>query len=418
MDEIIEWMATLRREDGNNPPRTMRLVGTVDNNDYELSFETMRQVANFDSLPDHQYEYPANILSGEETENWNDMLAELFIVNYNFHMARSELKPLVLLLTQIMGKNVIPRLSDMSVVRHYDIRVLYALVTGQQVLSFRHLVMLNVWESRESYTRKAIPHCRLLSTLLRMNGAVEPGELGVIKKHTQLRFSSLNRQSWEYVEEDRYHVLIEQGSKARLRFRKWGLDPSPEREEMPEQEVNQEIPPQPRTQEVPLEEFVRDARPPDFMRWPYHAQVTWDRNIREAEEQRRLLRRMEEQQRLYARAHAFMYQTEVNDRYLDNEQRRHYEDYYAGRDYAPHPAPVPWETLPRYDGGPRRYPAPETHPSRWLPIPPPPQGPSSSADPFNMGGFQQEVENLFQEWFPNQPQQRPYDPAYYDPSNM
>ncbi|KAL8229949.1 hypothetical protein R6Q57_014849 [Mikania cordata] len=112
MKEIMEWMATLRQEEGNNPPRTTRLIGT--SNGKEKPSEAM-----------------------------------------GTKLLKSNLKVLPKLLSLILGFNVIPRLGDKFFVRNFEIRVLHALMTGQPKLSFRHLVLLNVWESRVSRMRLA-----------------------------------------------------------------------------------------------------------------------------------------------------------------------------------------------------------------------------------------------------------------------
>ncbi|KAD3337702.1 hypothetical protein E3N88_33222 [Mikania micrantha] len=51
-----------------------------------------------------------------------------------------------------------------------------------------------------------------------------------------------------------------------------------------------------------------------------------------------------ERQELIARSNAYFAQQEINARFEDNEQIRHYEDYYAGRPYREHPRPVDWST--------------------------------------------------------------------------
>ncbi|KAD7477506.1 hypothetical protein E3N88_00642 [Mikania micrantha] len=75
-----------------------------------------------------------------------------------------------------------------------------------------------------------------------------------------------------------------------------------------------------------LEAIMRSMQPKEFHKWPPIAQLNWDRNSRECE----LNRRHRERQESVARSNAYFAQQEINARYMDNEQIRHYEDYYAG----------------------------------------------------------------------------------------
>jgi hypothetical protein len=55
---ITEWMGTLKREPGDNPPWTTTLTGQVCDQPVVMSFDTIRQVVNFYSRPVELYVYP------------------------------------------------------------------------------------------------------------------------------------------------------------------------------------------------------------------------------------------------------------------------------------------------------------------------------------------------------------------------
>ncbi|KAD5802384.1 hypothetical protein E3N88_13744 [Mikania micrantha] len=104
-------------------------------------------------------------------------------------------------------------------------------------------------------------------------------------------------------------------------------------------------------------------------------------------------RKHRERQELIARSNAYFAQQEINARFADNEQIRHYEDYYAGRPYREHPRPVDWSTAREVDRSVAQYPYPHTHSSSWAPLLTPKEQ-SGSSEPFNLGSLQTEAEAL------------------------
>ncbi|MFS7956517.1 hypothetical protein Hanom_Chr07g00655521 [Helianthus anomalus] len=50
--------------------------------------------------------------------------------------------------------------------RASDGRVIHALVYGTPTLSWRHIIMMNTWLTRESYHRRMIPYARLISEMI------------------------------------------------------------------------------------------------------------------------------------------------------------------------------------------------------------------------------------------------------------
>ncbi|KAJ0791491.1 hypothetical protein HanOQP8_Chr01g0006141 [Helianthus annuus] len=145
-------MSTLRKVEGDNHPWDTKLIGTVNKTtEVTMSMKSLSKIAPFDTLPQAQYEtHPDNyICLGQKQAKGAEMLETLFEVPYeqfseSMPLKASDLKPLPRLISKIFTWNIIPRRSDKAKVRHCDVRVLYALVTGKPILPFRQLIMLNV----------------------------------------------------------------------------------------------------------------------------------------------------------------------------------------------------------------------------------------------------------------------------------
>ncbi|MFS7927697.1 hypothetical protein Hanom_Chr04g00312161 [Helianthus anomalus] len=131
MDEVIEWMSSLEKDEGNNPPVTTRLIGKVNGVkvDAELADET-------------------------KTEGWKARVRSLFEVTPRVDLAKWSLKtyylcPMARFLIRFITYNVMPRTSDLGKVRFPEMLVLVALITGAPKLPAKHLIMYNVWEAKE-----------------------------------------------------------------------------------------------------------------------------------------------------------------------------------------------------------------------------------------------------------------------------
>ncbi|MFS7945195.1 hypothetical protein Hanom_Chr06g00521301 [Helianthus anomalus] len=93
---IMEWMSTLTKDEGNDPPKTITLSGKVNNKTVTLSPATMRSLAKFDSkaVSFYQIVKSADYFShSEKLVASNVMNAELFMVNKGVEMKRDNLKP-------------------------------------------------------------------------------------------------------------------------------------------------------------------------------------------------------------------------------------------------------------------------------------------------------------------------------------
>ncbi|KAD6794451.1 hypothetical protein E3N88_05347 [Mikania micrantha] len=106
----------------------------------------------------------------DKQPKWNEMLAELLEPGKGSTMERDHLKMPTRVLLLFMVRNVMPRRGDKSNVRLWDIPIMYCLIKGQPLVSFRYLVIMNIWELREAKEKKYIPHCRLILALIKHSG--------------------------------------------------------------------------------------------------------------------------------------------------------------------------------------------------------------------------------------------------------
>ncbi|KAJ0785843.1 hypothetical protein HanOQP8_Chr02g0047971 [Helianthus annuus] len=79
--EIQKWMATLSSPKYNKPQQ-MKLTGTMNNVDMEMSFESLRRLVKFDSNPAREYMFPSldDLYHKPEAHpRWNSVLEALFL---------------------------------------------------------------------------------------------------------------------------------------------------------------------------------------------------------------------------------------------------------------------------------------------------------------------------------------------------
>ncbi|KAD6453731.1 hypothetical protein E3N88_08437 [Mikania micrantha] len=245
-------------------------------------------------------------------------------------------------------------------------------------------------------TALGIVECFQRLALMRQQGALHADTFYIRKQHKVFSLSKLDSRDWGYIMKDILTGQSLKGLKSEM------MEESSEEEEDESEEEEEED----ETENIGgsgtgtggnasqfeddlLTAVVHSMRPKEFHQWPPIAQLNWDRNSREYE----LNRKHRERQELIARSNAYFAQQEINARFADNEQIRHYEDYYAGRPYREHPRPVEWSTAREVDRSVAQFPYPQTHSSSWAPLPTP-QEQSGSFDPFNLGSLQTEAEAL------------------------
>ncbi|KAJ0887399.1 hypothetical protein HanRHA438_Chr09g0390401 [Helianthus annuus] len=162
MDEIQEWMATLKCNKFDRPSQ-MKLTGEVNGIKVEMSFDTLRKLAKYDNLPARDYTIPSLddlLIKPEKHPRWNDMLAALFLPGtYSGILYRKNLKIEAKLLLTICILNVIPQRGDKQEVRYPEIPVLYSLLHGSPRFPIRYLIMNHLCICRNKVGRSIIPYC-------------------------------------------------------------------------------------------------------------------------------------------------------------------------------------------------------------------------------------------------------------------
>ncbi|KAF5821273.1 hypothetical protein HanRHA438_Chr01g0012351 [Helianthus annuus] len=198
--EIQEWMATLRCPPFKAPSK-MKLIGTVNNIDVEMSYDSLRRIAKFDSKPANQYIYPSLedlYFNPQKHPRWNNMLDYLFLPGTTHgKLYRRNLRVEAKLMLVVYTQNVIPRRGDKVEVGFPEVPVLYMLLNGSPLVPFSVLVLNNIWIGRNSRERKIIPHCRLITALLKLYGAIGAEDKGSYKRFKPFVLTNLG-PGWEY----------------------------------------------------------------------------------------------------------------------------------------------------------------------------------------------------------------------------
>ncbi|KAJ0770929.1 hypothetical protein HanPI659440_Chr07g0263231 [Helianthus annuus] len=140
----------------------MKLIGTVNGVSVEMSYDSLRRIAKFDSKPANQYIFPRLedlYFNPQNHPQWQHMLNYLFIPGTTHgKLLRRNLRIEVKLMLVVCTQNVIPRWGDKVEVRFAEILVLYMLLHGSPLVPFRFLVLNNIWIGPNSGERKIVPH--------------------------------------------------------------------------------------------------------------------------------------------------------------------------------------------------------------------------------------------------------------------
>ncbi|KAI7756949.1 hypothetical protein M8C21_009993 [Ambrosia artemisiifolia] len=139
MDQILEWMSTLIKDEGKNPPATTRLIGKVGNKEVVLSFAVLRDLTKYDqgATVAGDYEYPKDeVIEAKkiQEEEWGGWIRNLFDVPPGTNLTKWKLKrknlhAFPMLLLRFVTTAVMPRTSDLNNVRLFEVMILYALLT-------------------------------------------------------------------------------------------------------------------------------------------------------------------------------------------------------------------------------------------------------------------------------------------------
>jgi len=163
---IMHWVGWLRYDSERRPPHTIRLIGEVDGVEVIMSRETLGALANFDSKPNgrgnNKYIYPSAAELFDKAKDhpqYNQMLNGLFPQDGNDDSMRRDLMKMVTrLLLLVVQQNILPCRSDRGYIRTQDVHIFHSLMTGSPRISFTHLVMQNIWYSRNKEDKRTIPY--------------------------------------------------------------------------------------------------------------------------------------------------------------------------------------------------------------------------------------------------------------------
>ncbi|MFS7999856.1 hypothetical protein Hanom_Chr12g01171531 [Helianthus anomalus] len=175
-ERVCEWLASLRFKNKDGPPEQWRLVGTTSRGEMTMSFETINCIARFDSLGVQAYDYPTieHFFDNKANDYDPDGMTEaVFPYNDRGVAAKSHLT--------IEGKifKAFPLRTlwfglEIGGVRASDCIVIHALVYGTPTLSWRHIIMMNTWITRESFHMRMIPYVRLISAMILQQNCLPP----------------------------------------------------------------------------------------------------------------------------------------------------------------------------------------------------------------------------------------------------
>ncbi|MFS8024846.1 hypothetical protein Hanom_Chr16g01468131 [Helianthus anomalus] len=128
LKSVLEWMSTLTKDDEPTPPKTTTLTDMVNGKPATMSFATLRQLAPFDSKAGKFYNY---VKENDMFLHQKNLASESVMHREVFMIEKGEV-------------TMSPRIGDKSMLRLWEIPILYAILTGEIKFSFRHLVLMNV----------------------------------------------------------------------------------------------------------------------------------------------------------------------------------------------------------------------------------------------------------------------------------
>ncbi|KAM0013444.1 hypothetical protein Hdeb2414_s0043g00741041 [Helianthus debilis subsp. tardiflorus] len=193
---VYEWLSTLRFENSDGPAPTWQLIGNIAKNQMIMSFEHMNAIARFDSLVVEAYDYYDydHFLDNKTNTAYPDqMLASIFPGSGGAGKSRNDLSLEGRILQGISIENIMVWFRDRRTVKAPDCRVLHALLYGTPRLSWRQIVMINTWDTRESFKQKMIPYVRLISTMILQQNVLPQESLWVSKPVDQFNLASMKR---------------------------------------------------------------------------------------------------------------------------------------------------------------------------------------------------------------------------------
>ncbi|KAF5812430.1 hypothetical protein HanXRQr2_Chr04g0192511 [Helianthus annuus] len=152
---VTEWLSTLRLENAEENPALWRLVGETAKGTMVMSFDTMNQIANL--------------------TRWVKVFTTTIALVFSGN--------------RVLFKRI--RLWDTGKLRAWDLRVLHSLLYGEPKLSWRHITIMNIWDTRNQFKQKVIPYVRLISAMIVQQNRSLDNSLWVVKPIDDIDFSKL-----------------------------------------------------------------------------------------------------------------------------------------------------------------------------------------------------------------------------------
>ncbi|KAJ0675915.1 hypothetical protein HanRHA438_Chr12g0565361 [Helianthus annuus] len=211
-ERALDWVEDATSKHADEEPSRWKLKGETSKGLMVMSFQTMNRIANFDSLSEGSYTYYEMRHFWESGVVQTDLsdLVNAILPNYTEGepYSRAHLSVEGKILQNISLENIMVRFGDRGKLRVWDLRVLHALLYGEPKLSWRHIVMMNIWDTRNQYKRKMIPHVRLISAMIAQQNQLPENSLWVLKAIDHFDFAKMRKGSKIWVEEagQRYRV--------------------------------------------------------------------------------------------------------------------------------------------------------------------------------------------------------------------
>ncbi|KAF5765564.1 hypothetical protein HanXRQr2_Chr15g0705211 [Helianthus annuus] len=95
------------------------------------------------------------------------------------------------ILQNISLENIMVRLGNRGKLRMWDLRILHAVLVGTPKLSWRHITMMNISDTRNQYKRKMIPCVRLISAMIFQQNRLKDNSLWILKGIDTIDFAQL-----------------------------------------------------------------------------------------------------------------------------------------------------------------------------------------------------------------------------------
>ncbi|KAJ0804284.1 hypothetical protein HanPI659440_Chr02g0036271 [Helianthus annuus] len=260
LSEVCEWLSTLKLVNKNESPSQWKLVGKTTRGNMTMSFETMNCIARFDSLGVQAYDYPSieHFLDNHLNNNDAEQLLDIILpFNKGGELKRKQMSLEGKILQGISVENILARFGDRGGVRVSDCRVVHALLYGTPTLSWRHIVMMNTWATRESSQMRFIPYARLISAMIVQQNCLPAESLWVPKPVEEFNMAYM-RKNWKIEVKfpgNKYVVTDDLGNKYEIR-----TSGAPPVEEEDEEMGDEEEEVEPSGAQRPRQQYMRPHR--------------------------------------------------------------------------------------------------------------------------------------------------------------